>query len=130
VGGKTKPDSWTRADARTLEQILASCSETLFPAQFGAAPVALNTTDCNGDTPLHVMLWREDREAALMLIAAGADVNAVGDMSETPLHVAVRWGDAGAIEALLKAGANPEAVSEFGETPRSIAIGRGIKLGR
>lgn len=117
-------------DRGRLDEILASCSGALFPDQLGAAPVALTTTDCNGDTPLHVVLWRRDRDAALTLIAAGADVNAVGDMSETPLHVVLRWGDGRTIAALIEAGADPEAMSEFGETPRSMAIDRSIKLGR
>lgn len=36
------------------------------------------------------MVERKDRYAVDLLIAAGADVNAVGDMGETPLHVALR----------------------------------------
>jgi ankyrin repeat protein len=116
--------------AQRLEQILSACSDTLFPDRLGAAPVALNATGSDGDTPLHVMLWRRDREAVLMLIAAGANVNAAGDMTETPLHLAIRWGDANVIAALLQAGADPEAMSEFGETPRSMALGRGMKLGQ
>ena len=73
----------------SLEEILASTSDTLFPAELGEAPVAIDSADCDGDTPLHVMVWRKDRYAVDLLIEAGANVNAVGDMSETPLHVAV-----------------------------------------
>lgn len=100
---------------------MASCSETLFPAEMGQAPVTIHSTDCDGDTPLHVMLWRQNTYAVLELIRAGADVNAVGDMSETPLHIAVRQENLSAVEALLSAGASVCARSEFGQTPQSLA---------
>jgi ankyrin repeat protein len=105
----------------SLEAILASCSDTLFPAEMGKATVTLNSRDVEGDTPLHVMLWRENTYGALLMIAEGADVNAVGDMSETPLHSAVRRADVQVVAALLKAGANPAVVSEFGQTPKDMA---------
>jgi ankyrin repeat protein len=115
---------------RTLEDILASCSDSLFPAGMGRTPVHLHTVDCDGDTPLHVMLWRDDTAAALALIEAGAKVNARGDMSETPLHIAVRQKNERAVDALLKAGADPDAVSEFGESPRRLALERAPHLGK
>lgn len=106
---------------QSLEEILASCSDTLFPAEMGDAAVNIDSTDVVGDTPLHVMLWRDDTYGAKCLIDAGADVNAVGDMSETPLHVATRKGNAEIITLLLEKGANPNIKSEFDQTPRSIA---------
>lgn len=106
---------------RTLEEILAACSDTLFPAELGQAEVQLHSADCEGDTPLHVMLWRNDAEAALVPLKAGAKVNARGDMSETPLHIAVRQQNRIVTEALLRAGADPDLRSEFGETPRTMA---------
>ena len=113
----------------SLSEILASCSDTLFPAEMGAAPVTVSSQGSDGDTPLHVMLWREDTYAVLQLIEAGADVNAVGDMSETPLHIAVRKQNLRAIEALLKAGAKTTLVSEFGQTSKDSAmeIGGAVK---
>jgi ankyrin repeat protein len=127
VTGK-RPSGDPKTPSRTLDDILASCSDSLFPAQIGRAKVHLQSVDCDGDTPLHVLLRRNDTEAVLMLIAAGARINAVGDMSETPLHIAVRQRNADAVEALLKAGADPEAMSEFGETPRSLATAQGAWL--
>ena len=105
----------------TMAQMLASCSDSLFPAEMGEAPVALDSCDVVGDTPLHVMLWRDNTYAILRFIEAGADVNAVGDMSETPLHVAVRKQNATVIEAMLNAGASTPAVSEFGKSPKEMA---------
>lgn len=106
---------------QSLAEILASCSDTLFPDKMGKAPVQINTKDCMGDTPLHVMLWRGDTYGALCLIEAGAAPNAVGDMSETPLHIAVRKGNVQVAERLLATGANADIVSEFGQSPRSMA---------
>lgn len=109
----------------SLQEILASCSDALFPAEMGAATVTIDSRCPDGDTPLHVMLWRDDTNGALELIRAGADVNAVGDMSETPLHVAVSKQNLKVIEALLSAGADKSMVSEFGDTP----LGRAEALG-
>jgi ankyrin repeat protein len=114
----------------TLDQLLSSCSDTLFPAEMGEVPVSIDSKDCDGDTPLHVMLWRKNTYGALLLIEAGADLNAVGDMSETPLHVAVSQGNITVVEALLKSGANPAAKSEFGKSPKEIAVELGGEMQR
>lgn len=106
---------------RTVEEILQSTSETLFPSNLGRRRVAIDSHDNEGDTALHVLLWREDFGEAMALIEAGADPNAIGDMGETPLHVAIRKGAVDVVEMLLAAGADPEVRSEFGESPRQIA---------
>ncbi|WP_120500605.1 ankyrin repeat domain-containing protein [Roseovarius sp. EL26] len=117
-------------ERETLEEILISCSDTIFPEELGAAPVTLNSRDVDGDTPLHVLLWRKNTYGALLLIEAGADVNAVGDMSETPLHIAVKAQDVTVIGALLKAGANVSFVSEFGQSPLDLAKDAGGDIKR
>ncbi|MOA09565.1 hypothetical protein D3C78_1294060 [compost metagenome] len=68
----------------TLKEILQSTSETLFPAELGEREVLLDSHDCDGDTPLHVMLWRKDSAGALVILRAGANPNAIGDMGVTP----------------------------------------------
>lgn len=74
----------------TLDEILAATSDILYPEDLGKRRVTIDSADRNGDTPLHVMVWRKDRYAVSLLIEKGADVNAIGDMSETPLHIAIR----------------------------------------
>jgi uncharacterized protein len=106
---------------RTVEEILQSTSDSLFPAELGRRRVAIDSRGCDGDTPLHVLLWRKDFGGAKDLIEVGADPNAVGDMGETPLHVAIRQDVPDIVDSLLAAGANPDIRSEFGETPRSMA---------
>ena len=67
------------------------------------------------------MAWRNDLEAVRILIAAGADVNAKGEMDETPLHIAVHQSNRAMVSALLEAGARDDIRSEFGDTPRERA---------
>lgn len=114
----------------TLEDILASTSDALFPAELGQARVTIHSTDSDGDTPLHVMAWRNDRFAVQSLIDGGANVNAIGDMKETPLHIAIRHGNAAIVEALLKAGARTDIRSEFNETATEAAIAMGGEIGK
>lgn len=114
----------------SLEAILASVSDVLFPVDLGEHPVAIDSTGPDGDTPLHVMVWRTDRHAVNVLIEAGADVNAMGDMSETPLHVAIGREDLPIIEALLKAGAKTNIRSEFNETAAERAAKKGGEIAK
>jgi ankyrin repeat protein len=67
------------------------------------------------------MAWRNDLEAVEILISAGANVNAIGDMGETPLHVAISNQNPEMVAALLRAGARDDIRSEFGSTPREKA---------
>jgi uncharacterized protein len=110
---------------RSLSEILQSTSDVLFPEQMGKAAVELDSKDVDGDTPLHVMVWRGDRDAVEVLIAAGARIDAVGDMGQTPLHVAVMRADEHISELLLRAGASPNIRSEFGDTPGELAESKG-----
>lgn len=110
---------------QSLEEILQSTSDTLFPAGMGKTRVSVTSTDSDGDTPLHVMVWRGDRYAVDLLIPSGADVNAVGDMGQTPLHIAVSRGDEHIIESLLRAGARADIRSEFGKTALESAMDKG-----
>ena len=69
---------------QTLEEILQSTSDTLFPADLGDKKVCVDSVGCSGDTPLHVMVRRQNSYAIEALIENGACINAVGDMGETP----------------------------------------------
>jgi ankyrin repeat protein len=113
---------------RSLEEILRSTSDVIFPAELGERPVSIDSRDACGDTPLHVMVWRSDRCAVKLLIESGADVNAVGDMGETPLHVAIRKGDQGIVEALLASGAKLDIRSEFSQTALELAATTGGEM--
>jgi ankyrin repeat protein len=109
--------------ARTLAEILQSTSDVLFPQDLGNRAVSIDSCASDGDTPLHVMVWRSDVEGVEILLAAGANANAIGDMSETPLHVACRQHNAAIARLLLAAGARDDIRGEFGSTPREMAKG-------
>lgn len=113
---------------RTLEKVLQSTSESLFPADLGAVKVKIDSTDCDGDTPLHVLIWRGDTQGAILLIKSGAPIDAIGDMGETPLHVAISKKNTRVISALIGAGARTNIVSRFGETAIEKAAKRGIPI--
>ena len=117
-------------DQRTLDEILQSTSDVLFPAELGDRQVTLDSSDSDGDTPLHVLVRRKDRYAVDVLIAAGVDVNAVGDMGETPLHVAVAQEDEAIIRSLLRAGARTVIRSEFNQTAAERAKETGGAIAR
>ncbi len=70
------------------------------------------------------MMWRRDHEGALLLIQAGADVDAVGDLGQIPLHVAVMQQDPEMVSLLPAQGAC-DVVSEFGATARQAAQRKG-----
>jgi ankyrin repeat protein len=114
-----------KAQKRTLDDLLQSTSDVLFPAELGARSIGVTSANGDGDTPLHVMAWRKDPEAMALLISAGAEVNAVGDMGETPLHVAIAQRDEASIRMLLDAGARIDIRSEFDETPLEKAEAKG-----
>lgn len=113
---------------RTIDQILAGTSETLFPEEAGKKKILITSRGEDGDSPLHVLAWQQDAEGAKQLIAAGADVNAVGDMGYTPLHVAVSQQSVALVKALLAAGARSDVKSEIGGTAREDALKRGGEL--
>jgi ankyrin repeat protein len=92
--------------------------------------VSIFSTDCDGDTPLHVMVWRDDAYAVKVLLAGGANPKAIGDMGETRLHGAVSMENFTIAEALLQAGAKANIRSEFNETAQEIAIHKGGKIAK
>lgn len=76
----------------------------------------VNTRQPDGATALLWAAQWDDGEAADLLLAAGASVNAVNDFGISPLHMAATNGSAAMIARLLKAGANPNGALPTGET--------------
>jgi ankyrin repeat protein len=58
-----------------------------------------------GATPLHLVVFRGNKELVELLIQNGADVNAIGDQGETPLGLAKQLEHSEIVELLQKHGA-------------------------
>ena len=94
-------------------------SDVLFPDQTSAPkPLTVHSRASDGDTPLHVAALWGDRHATQVLLEAGADIDAKGDMSCTPLYYAVMRAHTQVAEFLLRHGADPDAESELGFSAR------------
>jgi uncharacterized protein len=114
---------------REIDELLRSLSDVMFPAE-PETSVKIDSVGYDGDTPLHVVAWRDDLAGVKLLIRAGADVNARGEMRETPLHVAVQQENAPMVQVMLEAGAQTDICSELGETPQSLAAIQGGEIAK
>ena len=85
--------------------------EVLYPNQPGALD----------DTLLHLAARTGAVEDMRVLISAGADIDAVGDLGNTPLHQAAMMGAADSVRLLLQLGARADLKNEFDQTARDVA---------
>ncbi len=86
----------------------------------------VNAAQGDGFTALHWAARTGNREAAELLIAAGADLSATTRLgSHAPLHVAAAAGSAGVAEALIAAGVEVAAPTETGALPIHYAAASG-----
>jgi uncharacterized protein len=91
----------------------------IFAAMFCLA--AASTAGAAGDT-LAGLIQAGHRDAALKMIAAGADVNVAQGDGTTPLHWAVYKVDADLARALLARGAKPDVMNNYGSSPLAEAV--------
>lgn len=77
----------------------------------------LNYIGFGGDSCLHIAAIRGDLRAIRLLINAGLNVNARGDMGSTPLHLAYLGKQTVAVALLLSKGADATLKDEFGRMP-------------
>jgi Ankyrin repeats (3 copies)/KTSC domain len=112
---------WNQFEHRThwqsLEELLRYLEDFYFEP-----PVTASSHRLDEDTPLHVACVWGDVGAVDLLLRAGADPNAAGDLHCTPLYDAVAFGHVRCAEMLLKAGASPDATNELNTTPRKTAL--------
>ena len=81
----------------------------------------VNATDGDGSTALLWASYKDDADAATLLLHAGAKVNAANDLGATPLWAACQNGSMAMAKLLFNAGANPNAALRSGETPLMVA---------
>jgi ankyrin repeat protein len=74
------------------------------------------------DNSLSGLIQAGNRDAALKMIGAGADVNAAQGDGTTPLHWAVYKIDAELTRALLARGAKPNVINRYGSSPLAEAV--------
>ena len=84
----------------------------------------VSLADKDGFTPLHAAAHAQHADIAVLLIEAGADLNARNRFGNTALWVAlfnVRETDGEVVRILLNAGADPDAQNNYGVSPRGLA---------
>lgn len=89
------------------------------------AGVDIEARDVRGFTPLHEAIWSGKEEAVRLLLARGADKNAIGgphQLGWTPLQEAARFGHNIIIDMLLESGVDINATNVHGKTPLDIAV--------
>jgi ankyrin repeat protein len=140
IANKAEVNIHDAVDLGDLEKLKALLKEN---------PYLVSRKDNNGETPLHLAALYGSREAAEVLLANNADVNAKDNYGRTPLqmmsnkevadlllankadvniHDAVRLGDLEKVKSLLKS--TPELVASKdtqGCTPLHLAAGKGRK---
>ena len=100
---------------KTLADVLQRINESL--DDFASRPAkSANDRGAFEDYPLHKIANWGDVEAASILIAAGAHVNAIGEDGDTPLHRAVAGKHSEMISFLVSNGARTDIKNRYGKT--------------
>jgi ankyrin repeat protein len=84
--------------------------------------LAAASTAAAADGSLAGLIQAGNRDAALNMIVAGADVNAAQGDGTTPLHWAVYKVDADLVRALLERGAKADVINNYGSSPLAEAV--------
>jgi ankyrin repeat protein len=97
--------------------------------EFLSAGADVNIQGRNDYTPLMMALDDDNRDVVILLLEAGADVNACTEKGITPLRIAVLTRDnLEIIRLLLDAGADVNAGDNTGTTPLMIALQREFNI--
>lgn len=103
----------------TLSEVLSDVAAS--PGFEDVAAVAPDSRGRNGETPLHWMATLGDDKGVLLLLNAGANINAQDNGGNTPLHRAISDRQVSAAQALLTAGADRALTNIEGLTPKGLA---------
>ena len=112
-----------RLSESEIEELARAFSDvTNYEADDPTTPIdPLTYREPDGDTCLHIAAWRGDLRATELLVKAGVDIDAQGDMGATPLHCAKTKEIA---DLLVAAGASLDIRDEFGRLPLEPGTGR------
>ena len=81
----------------------------------------VNSTNKQGETPLHAAASANQSQVASLLIQKGANVNSTTTGGWTPLHTAARFKATQVLTLLMSKGANVNAMNADGRTPEALA---------
>ena len=113
------------ASYKFLQAVRDKDGQTVLDALNDTSVNIVNTRDSsNGQTALHIVTARRDKDWMEFLLAKGADANARDAHGDTPLEVASNFGFVEGIDVLLKYGARVDEPSSTGETPLIAAVHR------
>ena len=90
-------------------------------------PDLVFSQDSDGQTPLHLAAWNDQRELAELLLVTKADVNAKDKFGQTPLHLAADMGHKDVAELLLASQAEVNATDNDGRTPLHMPAAKGYQ---
>ena len=108
-----------------LQAVRDKDGQTVIDALSDTSANIVNTRDSsNGQTALHIVTARRDKEWMGFLLEKGADVNARDIHGDTPLEIASNLGYFEGVEVLLQHGARVDEPSATGETPLIAAVHR------
>lgn len=92
----------------------------------GADVNALDTrTNLNGRRALNWAAWYNNVSVVELLLAAGAEIDAVNNTGFSPLHHAAEAGSPDAARALIAGGADPHLTNFAGRAPIQTALAKG-----
>jgi ankyrin repeat protein len=88
----------------------------------------INSTDRQGETPLHCAIQLDHGAVAQLLLERGANINQT-DASDhrTALYMAVQMNLASMVQLLVEWGADKEIPDQYGRTPRDLAAVYGLE---
>lgn len=92
---------------------LPTIEASVLQAMIDERPALVHERSQMGNTLLHEACWHKRHDLARVLIAAGADVNARGDLGRTPLHCAVNDAAADRMVPVIRALVEAHAVTEL-----------------
>ena len=92
-----------------------------YPQFLGIEITDVNQRAAMNDTMLHFAAELGATKDIEVLVASGAELNAVGDIGNTPLHSAALMGKVDAAKRLLELGADPSLKNELGQRAVDVA---------
>ncbi|MEM8953303.1 MAG: ankyrin repeat domain-containing protein [Verrucomicrobiota bacterium] len=118
---KEAPASEADAGPATIDEAIARGNIEVVKAILAKNPAAASVGARPTSPPLHQAILRQKGDIALVLVEAGADVNAVDSSDRSPLHLCVERDLAELVAPLVEAGASPNAQDPAGWTPLHLA---------